>query len=256
MRSFICANWKMHKTRLEAGQTVSSLVSELQDTDLASTEVVIFPAFTALDVVAQALEPRPEIRIGGQNFYPALEGAYTGEISLAMLQDLGCSYVLAGHSERRHVLMEDNQLVARKLHFALQQGMKAILCIGETLEQRKQDQVRQVLGSQLQSALEGLAVESIQDRLLVAYEPVWAIGTGEVARQQDIAQAHSLVLEQLQAWFPEQAQEVPILYGGSVKPENSGQILNIDNVHGLLVGGASLKAEALGKIVQSSLKAS
>ncbi|MGM0423941.1 MAG: triose-phosphate isomerase [Thermodesulfobacteriota bacterium] len=255
MQNYICANWKMHKTKQEAAQTVSSLISALQATELTGAEVVIFPAFTALDAVVQALESRPELQLGAQNFYPALEGAYTGEISLPMLQDSGCSYVLVGHSERRHVLGEDNEFVGRKLRFALQQGMKAILCIGETLQQRKQDQVSEILSAQLQSALQDISQDRIKDSLLVAYEPVWAIGTGEVAREQDIAQAHSLVLEQLLAWFPKEGQQIPILYGGSVKPENSRQIMDIDNVHGLLVGGASLKAEAFSKIVQSGCKA-
>jgi triosephosphate isomerase len=255
MQNFICANWKMHKTRQEAAQTTSSLIAELQSTELTGAEVVIFPPFTALETVAQALESRLEIQLGAQNFYPALEGAYTGEISLPMLQETGCSYVLVGHSERRHTLLEDDQFVGRKLHFALQQGLKAILCIGETLEQRKQKQVREVLAAQLQSALQDLSPDRIGNRLLVAYEPVWAIGTGEVAREQDIAQAHALVLEQLQTCFPEQGRLVPILYGGSVKPENSKQIMDIDNVHGLLIGGASLKAEAFSKIIQNSCKA-
>ncbi|MFW6178166.1 MAG: triose-phosphate isomerase [Desulfohalobiaceae bacterium] len=255
MHNYICANWKMYKTRQEAGQTVSSLVSALQTAELTGTEVVIFPPFTALQAVAQALESRPGFLIGAQNFYPALEGAYTGEISLPMLQDLGCGYVLVGHSERRHIFAEDDAFVSRKLHFALQQGLKAILCIGETLQQRKQNQVREVLAAQLQSALQDLSPARIQDSLLIAYEPVWAIGTGEVAREKDIAEAHALVFEQLLSWFPDKGKQVPILYGGSVKPENSAQIMAIDKVHGLLVGGASLKADAFRQIVQNGCKA-
>ncbi len=255
MLNYMCANWKMFKTRQQAAQTTSDLVTYLASSSLAGVEVVIFPPFTALETVHQILDSRPGFCLGAQNVYPAAEGAYTGEISPAMLTDHGCSYVLAGHSERRHVLVENNDFVARKVDFALQNNLKVILCIGETLQERKENRLQSVLAEQLQSALQDLQTEKIQDKLLIAYEPVWAIGTGEVARVQDIAQAHQIVRDMLQTILADFAWQIPILYGGSVKPDNSPEIMAIDNVNGLLVGGASLNADAFSQIVHSGSKA-
>ncbi len=255
MQNYMCANWKMFKTRQEAAKTAAELVSALDPNALAGIQVVILPPFTALQSVHQALDSRPGFFLGGQNFYPAQEGAFTGEISVPMLLDLGCSYVLAGHSERRHILGENNQFIARKVHFALQHELKTILCIGETQEERRQSRLEQVLSTQLQSVLQGLQADQAQGMLFIAYEPVWAIGTGEVAEIQDISQAHKLIRDILDTWLGSLAREVPILYGGSVKPENSDQIMGIDNVNGLLVGGASLNVDTFSRIVQSGCQA-
>jgi triosephosphate isomerase len=199
--------------------------------------------------VAQALGDAPGFALGGQNFYPESEGSYTGEISPDMLLDAGCSYALAGHSERRHVLGETDDFVARKVVFGLSKGLRIVLCIGETLQERKQGQVEEVIASQLATALREVDPKGAGDRLAVAYEPVWAIGTGEVAGPEEILGAHSLVRRLLREQLGSSGDGVRILYGGSVKPENSSEIMRLDNVDGVLVGGASLKAQSFSRIV-------
>jgi triosephosphate isomerase len=245
----MAANWKMHKTQDQAKSTATQLVQLLAANLPQDREVVIIPPFTALGAVADGLGSAPGFFVGGQNFYPADQGAFTGEISPDMLLDHGCSLALAGHSERRHVLGEDNQFVAQKVHFGLGKGLRMILCIGETLEQRENGRLHEVLHSQLTSALTDLPVTDPASSLLIAYEPVWAIGTGKVAKPEDIAQAHGFVRQELKNLLPQAYESIPILYGGSVKPDNIGQIIGIDNVNGVLVGGAGLEAESMAQIV-------
>jgi triosephosphate isomerase len=249
MKLCMAANWKMHKTQAQARETAASLVKTLGPTLPSDREVLLIPPFTALQAVANEIQSLPGYSVGAQNFYPADHGAFTGEISPDMLLDHGCSFALAGHSERRHVLGESNEFVGQKVHFGLDKGLGMILCIGETLTQREDGRLEKVLVDQLSAALSGLQVSNLADKLLVAYEPVWAIGTGKVAQPDDIAQAHALVRQQLEALLPQAGQSVRILYGGSVKPDNIRQIIGIDNVNGVLVGGAGLEAESMAKIV-------
>jgi triosephosphate isomerase len=249
MKLCMAANWKMHKTQAQAKDTANQLVQLLASNLPQDREVVIIPPFTALRAVAEGLGSASGFSLGGQNFYPADQGAFTGEISPDMLLDHGCSVALAGHSERRHVLGEDNQFVAQKVRFGLDKGLRIILCIGETLEQRENGQLQDVLFSQLASALADLPVADPKSTLLIAYEPVWAIGTGKVAKPEDIAQAHGFVRQELSTLLPHAGESIPILYGGSVKPKNIGQIIGIDNVNGVLVGGAGLEAESMAQIV-------
>jgi len=249
MKKCMAANWKMFKTLSEAEETARALVQKAGSALPRDREVLLLPPFTALKTVADVLSGQDGFSVGAQNFYPADQGAYTGEIAPDMLRDAGCSYALVGHSERRHVLGEEDDFLASKVSFGLDKGLKIILCIGETLEERSNGRLEEVLDRQLSSALGPLSGQGIAERLAVAYEPVWAIGTGEVAESKDIAEAHGYVRRRLQNLFSSTGEEVRILYGGSVKPDNCSEIIHIDNVDGVLVGGAGLKADSFSQIV-------
>ncbi len=250
MKRLMAANWKMHKTREEAKETASLLVKMVADRLDGDREVLIIPSYTSLEVVWEQIREQEGFSLGAQNFYPAKEGAFTGEVSPGMLMDVGCSYVLVGHSERRHIMGEDEELISRKVSFGLDVGLNVILCIGETLSQRRASKVEEVIVSQLTSALDPLEKDmDISHRLSIAYEPVWAIGTGEVAGEKEIREAHALIREELIRSFGERGKEVRILYGGSVKPDNASRIIGIDNVDGVLVGGASLNAKDFSEII-------
>ncbi len=249
MRSLVAANWKMYKTRAEAGTTARELANSIGGAP-DGREVIIFAPFTTLDTVRDALNGTHSVFLGGQNLFPATEGAFTGEISPVMLLDCGCTWVLAGHSERRHILGESPDFVGKKVAFALEQGLSVMLCIGETLEERENGKLEAVLRLQLEKGLAGVPAESL-GRVAIAYEPVWAIGTGRVASADDILSAHAMVRELLSAQLGSAANAIPILYGGSVKPGNAKSILALDNVNGLLVGGASLQAESFASIIRA-----
>jgi triosephosphate isomerase len=249
MKKCMAANWKMYKLRDEAESTTRSLLRKLKDKLPEDREVVIFPPFTAIKAVADLFSGQQGFSVGGQNFYPDEQGAYTGEIAPAMLKDLGCSYALAGHSERRHILMEEDTFISQKVSFGLQNFLDIVLCVGETLEERKKGYVQDVLKRQLSTCLHGFPKEVKPIKLNIAYEPVWAIGTGEVARSEDITEAHTLIREELLGYFPDAGYQMRILYGGSVKPDNCAQIIELDNVDGVLVGGAGLSADSFSEIV-------
>lgn len=248
MNTLFAANWKMHKTRAEAAQTARDLV-RLVSALPAGREVLLFPPFTAIEAAAQGLSGAAGFHVGAQDLYPAGHGAFTGEISPAMLLDAGAGWVLTGHSERRHVLGEDDAFVGRKTAFGLEQGLGVILCVGETIEERKAGRLEEVLTRQLEQGLAGVPRMAAPEGLCVAYEPVWAIGTGLVAGPEEIVEAHALVRRLLTNAFENGGASVRILYGGSVKPDNTAEIIALDNVEGVLVGGASLKAEDFSRIV-------
>ena len=248
MNKLIAANWKMYKTIGEAVDTVKDLTRMVGDLP-AGRDVLIFPPFTAIAAVSAALGVRPGYFVGGQDVYVQPEGAFTGEISPGMLKDAGCDFALTGHSERRHVLGEGDELVGEKIAFALKSGLRVILCIGEKLDEREGGKLEEVLQRQLAAGLAGLPANTPAENIAIAYEPVWAIGTGKVAGPAEIKDAHALVRKLLDALVPGIAQNVRILYGGSVKADNAKEILGIDNVNGLLVGGASLQAATFKDIV-------
>ena len=252
MRSLIAANWKMYKTQSEAKATAQELVSIITGAP-DGRDVIIFAPFTSLQATKDGLNGAHGIALGAQDMYPALEGAFTGEISPAMLKDAGCAWVLTGHSERRRKLGESPELVGKKTFFALEQGLSVVLCIGETLEERKAGKLETLLWLQLEKALGTLPPNMDFSRIAVAYEPVWAIGTGQTASDEDIRMVHTLVREHLSSLLGSNGVKIRILYGGSVKPENAGQILALDNVDGLLVGGASLKAQSFADIIRANL---
>ncbi len=249
MQTLIAANWKMHKTRSQARETAQEVIHNLEGNLPAQREVLILPPFTSLDVVSEVIAGKNGFKLGAQDFYPAEEGAYTGEISPDMLLDLSCAYALAGHSERRHVLLESDEFIAEKLALGLEKGLHMILCIGETLQERNQGSMQGVIDRQLRSALSLSRVrENLGSGVTIAYEPVWAIGTGVVAQPEDIAEAHNMVRGILQELLSSAGDKISILYGGSVKPKNISEILAIDNVNGVLVGGASLEAGSFSSI--------
>ena len=247
MRTIIAANWKMNKTRAQAEAVAAEVAASLKEQPVQGREVIIFPPATSLDCVSQASQGLYETGI--QNFYPAEDGAYTGEISPAMVHDAGGTWALVGHSERRHIFMEPDALIAEKVNFALAHDLKVMLCVGETLEEREADQLRTVLLRQITSGVSGQSAASV-DNIAVAYEPVWAIGTGKSAGSREILEAHEIIRDILRAVFSD-GESVPILYGGSVKPGNAHEILGLDNVNGLLVGGASLEAKSFLEIVRA-----
>ncbi len=256
MQTLIAANWKMHKTRNEARNIVHQLADGLSTSPglCEAMEIVLFPPFTALDAADKALKDYGlPVAIGGQNIYPARSGAFTGEISPDMLLDAGCTWTLTGHSERRHLMGESSVLTGKKTACALECGLSVILCVGETLTERETGQLQEVLHCQLADGLSDVSPENFS-RLVVAYEPVWAIGTGKVASGDDIFDAHGFVRQELKALHGTAGQAIRILYGGSVKPDNAADILGIDNVNGLLVGGASLQAESFLKIIRAGQK--
>ncbi len=249
MKKLMAANWKMYKTAGEARTTAASLAALTADALPDDREVLVFPPFTALSSVGDALRHAPGFSVGGQDVYPAAEGAFTGEISPGMLLDCGCGWVLTGHSERRHVIGETDELVGRKTAFSLAAGLNVVLCIGETIEEREAGRLAEVLERQLTTGLAGVKADAVPGAIAVAYEPVWAIGTGKVAGPPEIIDAHAKVRQLLVSRFGEGGRAVRILYGGSVKPENAREIIALDNVDGVLVGGASLQADSFSRII-------
>ena len=249
MKKLMAANWKMYKTWDEARTTAEELVGLAAEKLPADREVLVFPPFTALKAVGDAFAPVSGFSAGGQDYYIQEEGAFTGEIAPKMLKDAGASYGLTGHSERRHVLGEDDEYVGAKTAYGLKEGLKVILCIGELIEERKAGRVHEVLERQLRAGLKDVSRDIDPERLSVAYEPVWAIGTGEVAGPAEIVEAHDFTRKILVSIFGDKANEMRILYGGSVKPGNCAEIIALDNVDGVLVGGASLQGQSFSEIV-------
>ena len=248
MQKIIAANWKMYKTRQEARETAAAVAAALNEQPTPH-EVVVFAPFTAIADVADAFAAS-QAQAGAQDVWPAVEGAFTGEISPRMLQDAGAVWVLTGHSERRHALGESDELVGRKTAFALEQGLKVMLCIGEKLEERESGQLEDVLRRQLDSGLPA-GENALEGRFAVAYEPVWAIGTGKVAGPDEVLATHAVVRRLLCERLGETGNRIPILYGGSVKPANAGNLIGLDNVDGLLIGGASLDAQSFVQIIRA-----
>jgi triosephosphate isomerase len=246
-RKIMAGNWKMYKT---VGESVA-LVEQLREAlaGVRDREVLVCPPFTALYAVAQALEGS-DIQVGAQNLYPAEKGAYTGETSPTMILDAGCSHVIVGHSERRQYFQESDDFVNEKLRVALEYGLKPVLCVGETLEQREEGRQKSVVSTQVQGGLQGVPAEALKD-LAMAYEPVWAIGTGHTATPQQADEMHAAIRDILSGLYGHTvAQDVRILYGGSVKPGNVDELMAQPEVDGALVGGASLEAESFARIVK------
>jgi len=242
----IVGNWKMHKTTGEAVALVAALVERLRDVE--DVEVAVCPPFTALQAVAAALKGS-RITLGAQDLHWEEEGAYTGEISAPMLLDVGCRFVIVGHSERRRHFGETDATVRQKVRAALHHGLVPIVCVGELLEERETGRTFQVLEAQVTGGLAGLTGEEGQ-RLVVAYEPVWAIGTGRTATPDQADEAQGFIRKLLAELFdPAVADQVRILYGGSVKPENIASLMARPEVDGALVGGASLDADTFARIV-------
>lgn len=250
-KPFIAGNWKMFKTPSEAVnlvQTIKAGVGHSQD-----AQVVLCPPFTALSTVSQLISDSP-IELGAQNMYPQPEGAFTGEISPLMLKDLKCRYVILGHSERRQYFKETDAMINEKVATAIKYSLIPILCIGETLQERESRQYFEVVKRQFDEGLKGLTGEDVA-KLVIAYEPVWAIGTGQTATPEQAEQMHSYIRRLLNEKVGEEiGAKVPLLYGGSVKPDNINELISKPNVDGALVGGASLKGESFIQIIQGAVE--
>ncbi len=243
----LAANWKMYKTMEEVGEFFSNflpLVGKVND-----REIIIAPSFVSLAEACRITKGSP-VKIAAQNMYFEEKGAFTGEISPLMIRSTGSGVVIIGHSERRHVFGEDDRMIARKVKSALDHDLRVILCIGETMEERKGGLTGEVLAKQLSDGLELMSGDDFSG-ISIAYEPVWAIGTGQTASIEQIQEAHELVRGTISKRSGEAvAQQIRILYGGSVKPENVRQIMELEDVDGALVGGASLEPDSFAKIVK------
>ena len=243
---FIAANWKMYKTVHEAVVFVKEFRSLVKD--VVHVEIVLAPPFTALHAVAEAARSSI-VGVAGQNLHWEREGAFTGEISAGMLKEAGAEYVIIGHSERRRLFAESDQSVNRKLVAALGASLTPIVCIGETLEEREAGQTLPVLDRQIKDGLDGLTADQV-GALVVAYEPVWAIGTGRNATPEQAGEAHAHIRGRLRQWFGGPAADAcHVIYGGSVKPDNIHDLIVLPDVDGALVGGASLDVRAFADIV-------
>jgi len=244
----IAGNWKMYKTVAEAVELVEALLAGVERGYADDRAVLICPPFTALYPLAPLLAESP-IALGGQNMYHAEQGAFTGEISPLMLRDIGCSYVLLGHSERRQVFGEDDALINQKVRAAVATGLTPVLCIGETKPQRDGGHAETITLGQLRAGLEGLTPEQVASTA-IAYEPVWAIGTGDTATPADAQAMHAAIRAALAETYSQHfADDVRILYGGSVKPDNVDALMAQIDIDGALVGGASLQSDSFLRIV-------
>ena len=242
----LAANWKMHKTQAEALRFVSAFLPLVKDA--RAVEIVLAPPFTALARVGEALAGS-NVALAAQNVNPETQGAFTGEISPDMLADLGCRYAIVGHSERRSLYAEDDAFVARKASALLAHGIQPIVCVGETLEQREAGRTFEVVREQLHGSLAEVP-EGRGEEVVVAYEPVWAIGTGRTATPEIAQEVHAFIRERLNLRFGSAGAKIRIQYGGSVKPDNVDTLMAQPEVDGALVGGASLDPVAFARIVR------
>ncbi|MBN1797450.1 MAG: triose-phosphate isomerase [Spirochaetales bacterium] len=244
---FIAGNWKMHKTIEEAVALAKELVAKVRDN--VQKKVMIAPPFTALYAVSSVLKGSA-VFLGAQNMAAAEKGAHTGEISVHMLKDVGVSYVIIGHSERRHVYGENDQLINKKVKLALSKDLNVILCVGETLEERERGIAEKVVEEQLVNGLQGVESKELTF-VTIAYEPVWAIGTGKTATPEDADAMHVYIRKVITNLYDKAAAAVlTIQYGGSVKPNNIKELMAKDNIDGALVGGASLESDTFLPIIQ------
>lgn len=247
MNKLIVGNWKMFTNQQEAYELVIALKKQVAD--VSDVTIGVCPPYVYLSVVSAAIK-ESNIHLGAQNVYFQDKGAFTGEIAPAMLKDVGCEYVIVGHSERRTVFNEDDDTISKKVKAVLKVGLTPILCVGETLQQREEDITERIIRFQVEKGLDDLTPEQIT-KVVIAYEPVWAIGTGKNAAPEQAQAVHSFIRKLLVHLSNEEvAKAKPIIYGGSVKPENAKDLMVQPDVDGALVGGASLNAESFTKIIK------
>ncbi|NOZ19695.1 MAG: triose-phosphate isomerase [Planctomycetes bacterium] len=250
-KPFIAGNWKMNML-VDTGK---GLVAQLKDRvrDVKGVEIAICPPAVLLPAICEEAKGS-NIRVGAQNMYHENSGAFTGEVSGAMLKSIGCTYVILGHSERRHIFGEPDGLINAKVNAALAIGLKPILCVGEKLEQREAGRTEDVVGLQVVAGLYGVTAQQMED-VVIAYEPVWAIGTGKTATPSQAEEVHQLIRGLVTETYGEEVgQSLRIQYGGSVKPDNARGLLGLADIDGALVGGASLEAEPFSKIVMAAVE--
>ncbi|MCD4812627.1 triose-phosphate isomerase [bacterium] len=246
-KPIIAGNWKLNKTRAEAKLLVQDIVNGTKD--VTDVEMVVCPVYTSLETV-QSVITDSVVKLGAQNVYWEESGAFTGEVSSSMLKDAGCIYVVVGHSERRQYFGETNETVNQKVKAVLAAGLTPIVCVGETLPEREAGKVTDVVGDHVRNGLAGLSAEEIGE-IVIAYEPVWAIGTGKTASPEQAQEVHKLIRDILTELAGESvAQSVRIQYGGSVKPDNVKELMAKEDIDGALVGGASLKADSFIALVK------
>jgi len=251
-KPFVGGNWKMNVHRSAAIDLAKGVADAFTDTD--AVDAAVFPAFPYLATVSETLcEAGSQIMVGAQDFYTQDDGAFTGEVSVDMLKDVGCRAVLVGHSERRHVMGEGDVLLNEKVHKALEAGLHVVLCVGEKLEQRETHQTDAINVGQLGYGLAGVSAEDVKTNVTVAYEPVWAIGTGKTASPDDAQSAHAAIRNYLKfAYCDDVAQAVRIQYGGSCKPANAAELFSQTDIDGGLIGGASLKPDDFAAILNAA----
>lgn len=248
-KNFVAGNWKMNTTSAEAEALIQNLKAAVSD--ISDVDIAVCPPFPYLMQIAGWLEGSP-IQVGAQNMYFESKGAFTGEVAPEMLLDAGCRYVILGHSERRHVFMEKDQGINKKVKKAIQTGLKPILCIGELLEERETGKTDDVVKSQIQGGLDGISAGEM-DSVTIAYEPVWAIGTGKTATPEQAQAVHRFIREWIgDNYSADVAEKTRIQYGGSVKPENAKALMDQPDIDGALVGGASLKADDFAAIIKAA----
>ncbi len=246
---FLAGNWKMNTNSATSVSLAAGLVRQLAE--IQNVRIAVCPPFVYLQSVAAALS-LSQIELGAQDVYTQGNGAFTGEISCEMLRDCGCTYVIIGHSERRHILAETDELINQKIKAAVAAGLKPIFCVGELLEERDSGKTFDVVRRQIQKGLEGLSAEQVKT-ITIAYEPVWAIGTGRNATPEQAQEVHKRIRSQLQETYGDElAANTTIQYGGSAKPANTAELLAQPDVDGLLVGGASLKVEEFAAMVKTA----
>ncbi|MEY2541249.1 MAG: triosephosphate isomerase [Verrucomicrobiota bacterium] len=249
-KKIVAANWKMNMTQAESARFVESLLLDLSD--VSDVEIVIIPPFTAISKVTESLGKAQNIKVGAQNMHWERNGAFTGEISSALLRDLFVRYVILGHSERRTLFGETDEIVNKKVRAAHEATLRPIVCVGETLEQREKGKVEKVLSKQLSDSLAGLESKELQETV-IAYEPVWAIGTGKVATAEQAQEAHAFIRKTLAGISDDAtADRIRIQYGGSVKPDNARELMSQPDIDGALVGGASLDPRSFAQIVNAA----
>ncbi len=247
----VAGNWKMHKTSAETAELITRIKENTRG--ITQVEIVIAPPFTALASAKKAIGSS-RIGLAAQNIFWEEQGAFTGEIAPGMLTEIGCEWVIIGHSERRQYFGETDETVNKRLKTALKTGLKTIVCVGETLDVRESGNTDSLLETQLSGAFNGIGAEQFDDTIVIAYEPVWAIGTGKTATPQEAQATHSFIRSWLAETFGGKVGlNTRILYGGSVKPGNAEELIGQPDVDGALVGGASLKADDFSDIIRASL---
>ena len=248
-KKVIAGNWKMNKDLNESQNLVSGIIDGLGNEN--KCDVVVCPPFTSLNEVHSLIKNTP-IKLGAQNVYYETDGAFTGEVSTGMLKSVGCDYVIIGHSERRTIFGEKDELINKKNKKALADGLKVIFCIGESLAQREEGITNSIVEKQLQKGLDGISSEELNN-IIIAYEPVWAIGTGKTATPEQAQEVHAFIRNYIsQKYSKESGEGLIIQYGGSVKPDNSASLLSQPDIDGALIGGACLKVDSFLSIIAAA----
>jgi triosephosphate isomerase (TIM) len=252
-KNFICGNWKMNGTLEETTALLAGIIAWWDD-KYRGVEIAVCPPFTAIGKALETLTSRGvQVAVGAQNCHHEAKGAFTGEISARMLAEACCTYVILGHSERRTIFNENDEFINKKMHAALSVGLKPILCVGETLDERELNKTYEVLLTQLTGGLRDISAKQMKN-ITIAYEPVWAIGTGRTATPQIAQDAHSFIRQEIAKLYDNDiAQATIIQYGGSMKPENAKELLAMKDIDGGLIGGAALEAKSFMAIVEAAL---